>query len=286
MLVKLICDKDTSLLPKKVFGGYLLLTLLFVFSCFAGFFVSNKPAFNFLANGASLIFLILFLFEDQKKLSAYGLLGGKWKTSFLLLGLFLLLYLSFSCIFVALTTNAIVAGDTLFEMSKNFLPVLLSFPLSSILFFGEEYGWRCYFQPLLQKNFGLIKGVFLFGVLWGLWHFSLDLFFYPLAYSHLEAPFGIIMHQVVCISLGIFMAYVYMKTHNVWLPAMIHCCYNGLATSFFFELNYTWGIVGLSALLYFVFFWPFLFSKVFRKPKADCDSVVAEKYVAIGKEDK
>ena len=43
----------------------------------------------------------------------------------------------------------------------------LNFVLSFTAFFGEEYGWRYYLQPILQQKFGLRRGVIVLGLLWG-----------------------------------------------------------------------------------------------------------------------
>ena len=60
----------------------------------------------------------------------------------------------------------------------TFFMLIPLFFLSFSAFFGEEYGWRFFFQPLLQKRFGLKGGVLILGVLWGLWHLPLNIFYY------------------------------------------------------------------------------------------------------------
>ena len=40
---------------------------------------------------------------------------------------------------------------------------------SLVIYFGEEYGWRGFLQGELDK-LGRVRGVFLVGVIWGLWH--------------------------------------------------------------------------------------------------------------------
>lgn len=48
--------------------------------------------------------------------------------------------------------------------------LLAIFPISFIGYLGEEYGWRYYLQPILQKKYGLRAGVVILGIVWGLWH--------------------------------------------------------------------------------------------------------------------
>ena len=45
--------------------------------------------------------------------------------------------------------------------------LIVNFFLVVVAFFGEEYGWRYYLQPLLQRRFGLRKGGPAPGVIWG-----------------------------------------------------------------------------------------------------------------------
>ncbi len=35
---------------------------------------------------------------------------------------------------------------------------------------GEEIGWRCFLQPVLQSRFGVLLSSIIVGVLWGVWH--------------------------------------------------------------------------------------------------------------------
>lgn len=56
------------------------------------------------------------------------------------------------------------------------MTIFLTFPYlatQSILFFGEEYGWRGFLQEKMQKKFGKRMGVILLGIVWELWHIPL-----------------------------------------------------------------------------------------------------------------
>ena len=89
---------------------------------------------------------------------------------------------------------------------------------------GEEYGWRYYLQPLMQKRFGIRGGVLVLGVVWGIWHLPIDLFYYTQDSQLLM----VIAQQITCIALGIYLAYAYMKTDNIWVPIALHFMNNNL----------------------------------------------------------
>ncbi|MCS4515483.1 CPBP family intramembrane metalloprotease [Clostridium botulinum] len=44
----------------------------------------------------------------------------------------------------------------------------LSFPLTFIVFFGEEYGWRYFLQTAFQERLGKRKGIIFLGIIWGI----------------------------------------------------------------------------------------------------------------------
>jgi membrane protease YdiL (CAAX protease family) len=96
--------------------------------------------------------------------------------------------------------------------------ILINFPFSMIAFMGEEYGWRYYLQPIMQKKFGLRLGVVLLGVVWGIWHTAADFMFY----STTSGPQLLITQILTCVSVAIFFGYAYMKTGNIWLIAIMH----------------------------------------------------------------
>jgi membrane protease YdiL (CAAX protease family) len=104
------------------------------------------------------------------------------------------------------------------------LSMLVNAPLTFVMFLGEEYGWRYFFQPVMQKKFGVLPGTIILGILWGVWHVGADYMFYSdgTGIQMLFAQF------VTCVSLGIFFAYVYMKTNNIWVPVMMHFLNNNL----------------------------------------------------------
>lgn len=84
----------------------------------------------------------------------------------------------------------------------------------------------------------------------------------------------IVFRYIIVILMAIFMAYAYMKTHNVWLPVLIHAVNNGLAGGGLAgggaEVEtVTWMMLGLIVLSRMALFLPFLLTKEFRKPNRE-----------------
>ena len=55
--------------------------------------------------------------------------------------------------------------NPLFTLSLISLPI--NYLLTIIAFLGEEYGWRYFLMPIMQKKFGMKLGVILLGIVWG-----------------------------------------------------------------------------------------------------------------------
>ncbi len=153
------------------------------------------------------------------------------------------------------------------SFSKVFIGSIMLLPnffLSFIQYFGEEYGWRYYLQPVLQKKFGNRLGVILLGSLWGIWHLPLEIFYY---FSPELSGWGVLNRQMICISVGVFFAYAYMRTKNIWVPIILHYMNNNFA--WIFNINVTntelspLQEVGQSIIPSMLIFFPFILSKVF-----------------------
>jgi membrane protease YdiL (CAAX protease family) len=100
--------------------------------------------------------------------------------------------------------------------------------LGLIITFGEEYGWRGYLQSELTR-LGRIRGVFLLGVIWGIWHWPVIW----MGYNYPGQPIlGSIAMVFMCIILAYFLAYAVFKSNGIWTAAYLHALSNQ-AFSFF-----------------------------------------------------
>lgn len=230
---------------------------------------------QYLIIGGTVICWVFLLAAGKKRRAAYGLSWKNWKISVFCICLFLVLYFGRAALSCALSGQM----GMLFDILKSpmtwsyiiFMP--LNFFLVFMPFFGEEYGWRYYFQPILQKRFGMRRGVLILGVLWGLWHIFLDFFYYTTPDRGLAMTAGQI---ITCVFLGIFFAWAYGKTNNIWVPVIIHFINNNLAPvmagDYSLEVlenqQMSWAMIPEALLINGIMFGFFLLSKEFRKKDA------------------
>ena len=112
---------------------------------------------------------------------------------------------------------------------RNTIITIITLPFSFfvtwIAFFGEEYGWRYYLQPIMQEKFGKRLGVLALGVVWAVWHLGADLMYYTREYG-----VQMFISQIItCVAIAIFWGYVYMKTNNIWIISFMHFLNNNIA---------------------------------------------------------
>ncbi len=228
ILAFLITRRDEAL-PKHFFRGYIVVTALMVAACIAGMFIRDAQWSLYIQLPiivGSVAAWVLLLIDKNDTRAAFGLRFKNWKRSLLCILVFLALYIGRFLIGCALDGDlsqfsAAFSGPTAWIMIAALIP---NFFLVFLAFFGEEYGWRYFLQPLLQKRFGLRWGVIILGVVWGLWHLPIDFFYYAVGYGWQVA----VSQQITCITLGIFFAWAYMKTDNIWVPVILHYLNNNL----------------------------------------------------------
>ena len=108
--------------------------------------------------------------------------------------------------------------------------VFLAPALNFVTCFGEEWGWRGYLLPKVSRHCSTVPTMLITGIIWGLWHAPLTIIGHNYGLGYWGFPFtGIAMMCVFCITLGIFLSFVTLKTGSC-IPAIIgHGAVNGIA---------------------------------------------------------
>lgn len=285
MLAYLVTQWKDNLLPRWFYICFLVSTFVMVVCCVLALAAPGEPLSlngqilskwtlisQYVMIIGSILCWIALLLARKERREEYGLRWKNWKASLFCIFVFLVLYFGRAVI------SYIWGGEAgmILDIVKNpaawryLISMPIYFVLSFAPFFGEEYGWRYYLQPILQKRFGMRGGVLLLGVVWGLWHIFLDFFFYT------TPDRGLIMtvsQIITCIGLGIFFAWAYLKTNNIWVPVILHFLNNNLillvANNYSVEVMQnqavTWEMIPSAILLNGVLFGVFILSKEFRK---------------------
>ena len=287
MLAYLVTQWKDPLLPRWFFLFFLLVTFVMIGICVLSVVMPEKTTMlygqsvslwtviiQYASIGGSILLWIFLLVSGKKKRGAYGLGWRRWKASLFCILVFGVLYFGRGAMAYVMGGEPGAILDIL--GSSDALIYLLIQPVNFLLafapFLGEEYGWRYYLQPLLQKRFGLKGGVLVLGVAWGLWHVFLDFFYYT------TPDRGLIMtlsQIITCVTLGIFFAWAYKKTGNIWVPVILHFMNNNLtlviAGNYSAEVlenqQVTWSMIPASLILNGLFYGVFLLSKEFREEK-------------------
>ncbi len=274
MLALIFTKGKEEKFPKKFFTGFLITTAIMIVTAFASV---AAPRLNWMMLGQypiiilSIVCLILLLTEKKEIRAFYGLkfTGKKGAKSWLYVLLFFVLYL------VRLLLSCVIEGQLsvfvdIFTEPSTYLMILIlviNFVFSFTAFFGEEYGWRFFFQPLLQKRFGLKGGVVVLGVLWGLWHLPINIFYY----SPDTWIISVVLQLITCISFAIFFGYGYMKTENIWVPVIMHYINNNMIAVLTGSADlgnqiYRWVDIPIAIVINLVFL-VFIFSRAFKEKK-------------------
>ncbi len=98
--------------------------------------------------------------------------------------------------------------------------------------FGEEWGWRGYLLPKLLGRFRVVPSMLIMGVIWGLWHLPLTVMGHNYGVGYAGYPvLGIVAMCWMCVCLGVFFAYLTLKTGTCIPAAIGHGMFNGWAST-------------------------------------------------------
>jgi membrane protease YdiL (CAAX protease family) len=87
----------------------------------------------------------------------------------------------------------------------------------------EEIAWRGYLQPRFVRRFGLVRGIFLVGVVWGAFHYIWD--FNP-AMTVPDVCIGLLQRLLITVCLSYVLAWLTIRSESILPAALAHATYN------------------------------------------------------------
>jgi len=141
--------------------------------------------------------------------------------------------------------NLLLTPRSIFMVGLGFIfisPFVLPVHLFAL---GEEIGWRGYFLPILLKLTSPQKATILHGLLWGLAHAPLIYLGFNYGLDYWGAPWsGMLMMTLACVVLGIWLAFVTIRTESIIPAVILHGSSNVIG-----ELPVLVAFLGVSPLL-------------------------------------
>jgi uncharacterized protein len=217
---------------------YLSLTFLYLIGLIVSFIQPKQTAtissLLLIPNLIGLILLVVLRWKGGKEaFASTGLAGGKARV-WLVYGVGLVAFYGLQTFLnYVFKLGQVVDLKAAFPQLANLpapavmlimaLQMLIIGPfLGLIITFGEEYGWRGYLQTELTR-LGRIRGVFLLGVIWGIWHWPVIW----MGYNYPGQPIlGSIAMVAMCIILAYFLAYAVLKSNGIWTAVYLHALSN------------------------------------------------------------
>ncbi|MDE7330638.1 MAG: CPBP family intramembrane metalloprotease [Lachnospiraceae bacterium] len=96
--------------------------------------------------------------------------------------------------------------------------------------FGEEWGWRGYLLPKLQKCFPVVPALLINGLIWGVWHIPLIVMGHNYGTGYRGYPVtGILAMCLFCVVMGIIFSYFTIRTKSCIPAVLAHGMLNGFA---------------------------------------------------------
>lgn len=271
-ILAMMIAKKGSIMPRKYFICFLILSFLWLISSLLSTFfpnISGGATENVLTVGGSILLWIMLVLERSEVRKSWGLNYNVDKCKYPIKYVFWFAgFLIIRSILGAIWQGRLPELIEIFtapQFTINILMYFLIFFLSFTAYFGEEYGWRYFLQSLISEKFGKRKGCIILGVIWTFWHL-------PLYFSYStpqEIVFNIVGQLVTCLSFAIFFGYVFIKTENIWIVSFLHAMNNSFSTIIGElsdpTLDVSWEFVWFTLAVNSICLMSVIFSKSFSK---------------------
>jgi uncharacterized protein len=131
--------------------------------------------------------------------------------------------------FIRLNIPAGAAAPWVLIAAQTLQGIIISPFINGFFTFGEELGWRGYLLPKLMPLGGR-RAVLVSGVIWGVWHWPLIAMGHNYGLGYAGWPWlGMLAMVWFTLCLGIFFAWITLRSASVWPAVIGHAAVNGIA---------------------------------------------------------
>ena len=123
-----------------------------------------------------------------------------------------------------------------FEFARFSPPIFSSyFQVPEVYYFSylpaaafEEIIWRGYLQPRFVHRFGILRGIFLLGLVWGAFHFVGD---FQKTTDDYEVALRLFMRLASCVAMSYVFGWLTLRSGSIWPAALSHGLQNVMVFS-------------------------------------------------------
>jgi membrane protease YdiL (CAAX protease family) len=106
---------------------------------------------------------------------------------------------------------------------ETLLPLPIMALAMTLLYFGEEFGWRGYLQLRLAPGRPLLAAIGT-GLIWSAWHYPMLL----LGSVGVETGLALLLHLTFSVLLSIFLGWLQVRSESVWPACLAHAVNNSI----------------------------------------------------------
>ena len=130
-------------------------------------------------------------------------------------------------------SDSMIANDGVMAVSSLMLSLVSGFAFA-VHGFGEEFGWRAYLTPKLEKLMPTPAAVVVTGIIWALWHGPLLAYGYNFGRDYDFFPYGgFIAMIVMCIFWSAVLTWLTKRTNSVYPAALCHMLIDTVLSNIF-----------------------------------------------------
>ncbi len=164
VVLRRISKYEFNLKVDKFFKVFEVITILRIAVSIAEVFIIGNIIISAVIDTIVSLYLVILVFMNKSEFEILNLnLGKNFKKVLLVISLFaLIVVVSDIPSFLSIKGEGIDIGNNIF---LAFIALVSNIFFGFSLFFGEEFGWRYFLQPRLQKLYGKRYGVIILGLI-------------------------------------------------------------------------------------------------------------------------